>query len=269
MVKNWAAEIEKEEKAIKKDPSNANNHYNYGWALIQSKAEELYKDELDAETKKLVEKAEKSLKKAMEIAPEHGRAHLLLGQLYRYTKRDEEAIEYAKFAMGLPKDTNDWFAAAETVASSYMGLEKASEALDVLEEIRKYYPNNAMILFKLGACYWAVGKLKEAERDLAHLLKVEPGHPQGNYMLPEVRKALEKQKAPTPSTNSGAGASGNRGPAMSPDQMQAKAAVLAQKLQKQVTEITSSGLPPAEQQKRITRVQQDFNDELAALMKQP
>jgi len=269
MAKDWNAEIAKNEKALKKEPDNANNHYNYGWALIQSKAEELYKGELDAETKKLVEKAEKSLKKAIEIAPEHGRAHLMLGQLYRYTKRDEDAIEYARFAMGLPKDTNDWFAAAETVASSYMGLEKAAEALDVLEEIRKYYPNNAMILFKLGACYWAVGKLKEAERDLAHLLKVEPGHPQGNYMLPQVRKALEARNAPSPGVKGDAGASDMKGPAISPDQIQAKVAVLAQKLQKQVTEMTNSGLPPAEQQKRITKVQQDFNDELAALMKQP
>jgi tetratricopeptide (TPR) repeat protein len=196
----------------------------------------------------------------------------LLGQLCRYTGRDKEAVEYARYAMGLPKDTNDWFAAAETVASSYMGLEKANEALEVLEEIREHYPDNAMILFKLVACYDFTKRYKEAEEACQHLLKVEPNHPQGKQMLPQIQEKLRKVEAMMAGPAKRDKAGGKDAPAQTsapdPAVMQAKAAALSQKLQKQVAEIMNSGLSSDEKNKRMTKVQKDFNDELAALMKQ-
>lgn len=195
MARDWEKEIEKNKQETEKDPEDANAWYNLGWANIQSVGAKIQSGNLDAECNRKIPVAEAALKKAIELCPEHGRAHVLLSQLYRYIKRYDDAIEQAKVGMGLPPDSEDWFAAAETVASCYMLKEDMPHSIEYLEIIKEQRPNDPMTIFKRACCYWQVGNLDGAEEEFEHLSKIPGGNPNAPSLLAQVRAAQAKRGA--------------------------------------------------------------------------
>lgn len=192
MAKDWNKEIEKNKKETEKDPEDANAWYNLGWATIQSVGAKIQGGNIDAECKEKIPTAEAALKKAIAVCPQHGRAHVLLAQLYRYIAKYDDAIKYAKTGMELPPDSDDWFAAAETVASCYMLKEDMPHSIEYLEIIKEQKPNDPMTIFKRACCYWQVGNLDGAEEEFEHLTKIPGGNPNAPSCLAQVKAAKAK-----------------------------------------------------------------------------
>jgi tetratricopeptide (TPR) repeat protein len=268
MAKNWNAEIENYKKETETDPEDSNSWYNYGMANIQSVGAKIQSGNLDAECKQKIPVAESALKKAIELYPQHGRAHVLLGQLYRYTKQYDDSIKYAKKGLELPPDTSDWFAAAETVASCYMLKEDMPHSIEYLELIKEHYPDEPMTIFKRACCYWEAGKLDAAEEEFEHLTKIPGGNPNAPSCLEQVR-AKKAQLAGTSEKKKAT----SKGPAKAEDtskkvqDVQAKAQELGNKLTEDIKKVMASDMPPEKKSAEVTRLQKEFNDKLTALMK--
>src|SRR5688572_18115715 len=92
-------------------PMDANDHYNRGLGLMKSIQGPLTSMKLDAKAKKVAADAETSLKNALELADNHGRAHIMLGMLYRYTGVPKKGLPHFKRGMELPPDSDDWLKA--------------------------------------------------------------------------------------------------------------------------------------------------------------
>jgi|GEM_PF-6558642 len=193
MAKDWNKEIEKFKKETETEPEDSNSWYNFGMANIQSVGAKLQSGNLDAECNQKIPVAETALKKAIELYPQHGRAHVLLGQMYRYTKQYDESIRYAKKGLELPPDSSDWFAAAETVASCYMLKEDMPHSIEYLELIKEHYPDDPLTIFKRACCYWQAGNLDGAEEEFEHLTKIPGGNPNAPSCLQQVKAAQAKR----------------------------------------------------------------------------
>jgi tetratricopeptide (TPR) repeat protein len=273
--KDWNKEIEKYRKETETDPKDADAWYNMGVALIQSVGAKIQGGALDAECKEKVPKAESALKRAIELFPQHGRAHVLLAQLYRYIKRYDESIEYAKVGLGLPPGSQDWFAAAETVASCYMLKNDMPHSIEYLEIIKEQFPDDAMTIFKRACCYWEVGKLDEAEEEFAHLVKVNPSHPNAQSCLDQVRqkkasvaggavsKKEDKKADVTPKKDDKKADATQK----KVQDAQAKGQALGKKLSEDIQKVMASNMAPEKKSAEVTRLQKEFNDDLQKLMK--
>jgi tetratricopeptide (TPR) repeat protein len=302
MAKDWNKEIENYKKDTDADPTDSNAWYNFGMANIQSVGAKLQSGNLDAECKQKVPVAESALKKAIELYPQHGRAHVLLGQLYRYTKQYDDAIKYSKKGLELPPDTNDWFAAAETVASCYMLKEDMPHSIEFLELIKEHYPNDPMTIFKRACCYWQAGNLDGAEEEFEHLTKIPGANPNAPSCLQQVRAAQAKrsgtpkavtsepvkvdepaekievapkvQARPRPSKKDEDASKTQAKAQTKADETtkkvqdsQAKAQELGKKLTDDIKKVMASDMPPDKKGAEVTRLQKEFNDNLTSLMK--
>jgi len=263
--KDWDKEIEKFKKESEKDPADSNAWYNIGWATVQSIGGKIQGGNIDAECKEKIPMAEVALKKAIELYPGHGRAHVLLGQLNRYLKRYDEAIEYAKVGLDLPTDSQDWFAAAETVASCYMLKNDMPHSIEFLEVIKGHYPDDAMTIFKRACCYWEVGNLDGAEEEFEHLTKVDPGHPNAASCLAQVRQKKASVGGAAKASKKEDKKAG--GTSKKVEDVQAKAQELGKKLSEDIQKVMASDLPPDKKSAEVTRLQSEFNDKLNKLMK--
>lgn len=262
--KDWNKDVERYRKETEKDPKDADAWYNMGVALIQSVGAKIQGGELDAECKEKVPKAESALKRAIELYPQHGRAHILLGQLYRYITRYDEAIKYAKVGLGLPPGSQDWFTAAETVASCYMLKNDMPHSIEYLDIIKAQFPDDAMTIFKRACCYWEVGKLDEAEEEFAHLVKVNPSHPTAQSCLDQVRqKKADASSGPTPKKDDKKANATQK----KVQDAQAKGQALGKKLSEDIQKVMASNMAPEKKSAEVTRLQKEFNDELQKLMK--
>jgi len=261
--KDWNKEIERYRKETEKDPKDADAWYNTGVALIQSVGAKIQGGDLDAECKEKVPKAESALKRAIELFPQHGRAHVLLGQLYRYIKRYDESIKYAKVGLELPPGSQDWFAAAETVASCYMLKEDMPHSIEYLEIIKEQFPDDPMTIFKRACCYWQVEKLDEAEEEFAHLVEVNPSHPNAQSCLDQVRQKKADKAGGAVSKKEDKKADAT--PKKVPD-AQAKGQALGKKLSEDIQKVMASNMAPEKKSAEVTRLQKEFNDDLQKLM---
>jgi tetratricopeptide (TPR) repeat protein len=298
MAKDWNKEIEKFKKDTEKDPEDANAWYNLGWATIQSVGAKIQGGNLDAECKEKIPTAEAALKTAIEVCSQHGRAHILLAQLYRYIAKYDDAIKYAKTGMELPPDSADWFAAAETVASCYMLKEDMPHSIEFLEIIKEHYPNDPMTIFKRACCYWQVGNLDGAEEEFEHLTKIPGGNPNVPSCLAQVKAAKAKHsdvkteaateaakvdepskkvedapKVQAKAKTSKKVEDAPKAQAKADDtskkvqDAQAKAQELGKKLTDDIKKVMASDMPPDKKGAEVTRLQKEFNDKLTLLMK--
>jgi len=263
-IKDWNKEIEKNKKQVEKDPTDSNAHYNLGWALIQSVGAKIQSKNLDAECKEKATLAESELKTAIELYQGHGRAHVLLAQLLRYLDRNDDSIESARPGLGLPPTSQDWFAAAETIASCYMLKNDMPHSIEMLETIKEHYPNDSMTIFKRACCYWEIKDFDKAEKEFEHLTKVDPSHPNAQGCLLQVRQvkantdghtnALKKESKPDPASNKVKAA-------------QTKAQALGEKLSEDIQKVMASSMPQEKKSTEVTRLQQEFNDAIQKLMR--
>lgn len=176
---------------------DANEIYNAGLELAKSIEPALRAGKLSEGQRQILEASEAKFREALELAENHGRAHIMLATLLRYTGRQEEAIPHFRRAMTLPPDTPDWVAACEGLASCLMNPATVAEAIEVLNTGLKQYPDNALFNYKLGACLLETGRRDEAVRRLERAVQSDPSHQGARQMLEQARAAAPAP-APTP-----------------------------------------------------------------------
>lgn len=205
-IEDWDAEVARWRKKSEDEPENADFHYNLGWALVHAHPEKVRGTGEGPETKGVVERAELALLRAVKLDRDNLRAKVLLGQLYRHQGRHEESIRFTTPALALPPDERDWYAAAETVASSHMLLDQVPEALAVLERMKEHHARDPLVAFKLASCCWMLDRLEEAEREFALVVELEPGNEQARTFLQHVRdqRSAGSEPPPAPPTQSDA-----------------------------------------------------------------
>ena len=174
---------------------DANEIYNDGLNLMKSIEGPLRAGTLDAKQKKIAKDAEAKFAKAIDLAPNHGRAHIMFGMLLRFLKRGEEAIDHLETGMELPKESQDWMIACDTLTAVYMDLDRHAEAVKLAQKAVKQRPDEPGGWWKLGASLFAVKKLKESRKALEEGLRNCPGHEGLAGTLSEVLAVLEPGKA--------------------------------------------------------------------------
>ena len=162
---------------------DANDHYNHGLGLMKSIQAPLLAMKLDAKAKKVAAEAETSLKTALEIADNHGRAHIMLGMLFRYTGKPKDALPHFKRGMELPPDSADWLKACEGLGSSLMMLNDGKGAIDVLRQGLLHHPMESMLHYKIGACLVDEGDTEGAKLALQSALGIDPNYADARKLL--------------------------------------------------------------------------------------
>lgn len=123
------------ERALKKDPFNAETYNTLATALIQ---------------KKQFERAEELLNTALSIRPEYVASHVNLGLLHILTKKYDLALEHLLTA--LPQMPNN-SAVQNNIAICYMRLNRHDEAQIRLEELIRRDPKHVGAYFNLAMTY--------------------------------------------------------------------------------------------------------------------
>ncbi len=218
-------------KPARKPNGDPNDLYNRGVRLMGQIERALRAGELSDDEQAIADEAEKALLEALEIAPDHGRALIMLGMLYRYTGRYDEAVDPLKAAMTLPRDCDDWTKAVDTLAAVYMNTDAHKKAVKLLEDAVKDHAGDPFLVVKLAACHDHLGKPAEAKRVLEAGLKAAPGNATMNSALSEVNDKL------------GVAAAAASQAAMPPEAkaLQDKAMKLGQALQKEMESIMNGG----------------------------
>jgi tetratricopeptide (TPR) repeat protein len=231
-------------------PDDSDRQYNLGLALMQSVEPQLRERTVGA-GHLVVDEAESRLRTALSLFARHGRAHIMLGLLLRYTNRHAEAEPHLRFALGLPRESNDWRIAADGLAGTLMELNRHADAVPLLEDAIRAHPRDPWLHLKLGSSLYFAHRMPEAKLALEAGLRSNPGHPQLTAALREVDDAL---RAASPAV-----------PANVAD-VQRRAQDLGAALQQKVMALMQGPLPPEQKAAEVTRLQQEFQAELQKLM---
>lgn len=235
-------------------PMDANDHYNHGLGLMKSIQAPLLAMKLDAKALDVAADAEKSLKTALEIADNHGRAHIMLGMLYRYTNKPKDALPHFKRGMELPPDTADWLKACEGLGSSLMMLNDGPGALKVLREGLLHHPMESMLHYKIGACLVDEGDVDGAKLALQSALGIDPSYADAKALLDQIGGSVEP--AATPQAQAG-------------EIDYAAAAVEAQRLgvelQAEMMKIMAGKGSPEQKSAKAMKLQEEFQKKVKAL----
>ncbi len=178
----------------KKPAGDANEHYNKGIGIMRQIEAPLREGALNPAQKKAAGEAESELRTAIEIASNHGRAHIMLGMLLRFLKRGKEAIEHLETGLELPPESADWMIASDTLSGVYMDLEQYDAAAKNAKAATKHHPDDPLGWWKLGASLYESKKYKESRKVLEDGLGHCPGHAGLAGSLAEVMAILEPPK---------------------------------------------------------------------------
>jgi TolB-like protein/Tfp pilus assembly protein PilF len=124
-----------------------------------------------------LEKAIAEGEKAIALAPNNPRNHILLAGSLNAAARPEEAIVYAKKAMRLEPYYPAWFV-AEVLAPAYDQAERYEEELAIAEKLLEralkgeWPPQRAHRI--LAVCYARLDRMEEAQAHAAESLKIDP-----------------------------------------------------------------------------------------------
>jgi tetratricopeptide (TPR) repeat protein len=236
-------------------PDSANSYYNLGLALMHSIQPALRAGTIDAAGTKVAQEAEQHLRTALKMAANHGRAHIMLGNMCRFTNRLSEALPHFEYALGLPPDSDDWLRACDGLASSQMMLNDAPAAIKTLRVGVQNHPKQAILYFKLGVCLADQRDAAGARAALETALALQPDYP-------EARAALQQLAPPPPAAPVPAGAIDY-----------VAAAKETERLGKELTEtvmalMTGPGTPE-EKQAKTAKLQEEFQRKVKSLYGAP
>ncbi|MFO0722727.1 MAG: tetratricopeptide repeat protein [Myxococcota bacterium] len=171
-----ASPLDDARAAAKAHPKDANVQYDFGLALMKEIEVDLRNGKLSAPEKKLAAESEKAYLRALELAPDHGRAHIMLGMLYNFTAQYEKATPHLVRGMTLPKGSQDWWIAADTLVNVYFNQSQPAPAAPILEQIVEARPKDAGAHYKLGLAYLFTGRKPQAAQEFKRTLELEPDH---------------------------------------------------------------------------------------------
>ncbi|MCE9583388.1 MAG: hypothetical protein K8T20_12955 [Planctomycetes bacterium] len=239
-------------KAAPPASGDANDHYNHGLRLMMSIEAELRGGTAVSGSPGVVAEAEASLKKALELASNHGRAHIMLGNLYRFTDRAAKGVPHFEEGLGLPPESDDWVKACDGLASCHMTLGADAAAVKALKLGIKNHPSNDLFHFKLGAVHVDAGRIPEAKKSLEKVLELHPGHSLAVQLLESIGGTAKQAAGWTGPAGGGSGEP--------PDYVAAgkKAEKLAADLQAEMAKIMSGTGSPEAKTKKAQKLQEDF-----------
>jgi tetratricopeptide (TPR) repeat protein len=188
---DFKAEIAERRADVKADPDDANAHYNLGLMLLRSIEAPLRGGALSAGDKKAAAEAEKSFKKALDLADNHGRAHIMIGMLFRFTMRYQEAEPHLKRGLELPPESQDWMNACDTLAACYMEQERYDDAVTILEPAILHHASDPLGYWKLGSSLFSLKRYPESRKVLEAGLQACPGHAGLAASLSELLQVME------------------------------------------------------------------------------
>ncbi len=228
---------------------DANEVYNEGLRLAKTVEKQLRGGRLSAADVAIVNQAVERFQKAIELADNHGRAHIMLGNMFRYTGRGTEAIPHFERAMGLPEDSDDWVKACDGLASCLMEPATLDRAIEVLRLGVKHHGRDPVLLYKLGACLVEKGENADAATVLETCVEVDPSHS-------PARQLLDRAKAMVAAAAQGPGPS-YEVPAEYAEK-QKKVEKLATELQAAIQKLMLGKESPEQKTAKAMKLQQDF-----------
>lgn len=171
-----ADSIDEARAAAKAAPKDANAQYNLGLTLMRSIEPQLRAGQLSPADKKVAAEADKAYERALKLAPTHGRAHIMLGMLCNFTGAYKRAVPHLEKGMELPRDSQDWWIAADTLVNVYFNQNQPAPARPVLEQIVEVKPNEPSGHYKLGLVYFFAQEKDKAKREFSRVLELDPSH---------------------------------------------------------------------------------------------
>lgn len=178
-----AASVDEARTEAEASPKDANAQFNLGLALMQSIEPQLRAGQLSDDARKVATEADKAYERALKLAPNHGRAHIMLGMLCSFTQQFDRAIPHLRRGMQLPKESQDWWISADTLVNVYFKQNKPVPAVPVLEQIVKQRPQDANAHYKLGLAYMFTQKREKAKGELERTLELQPDHSEARRQL--------------------------------------------------------------------------------------
>ncbi|MGE0825266.1 MAG: tetratricopeptide repeat protein, partial [Candidatus Binatia bacterium] len=138
--------------------------------------------------KKQYEQAIAEGKRAIALDPNDADGYVTLGEILRFAGRPEEGIELIEKAMRLNPQYPAMYLV--TLGINYRVAGRYEEALTPLKRFRTLNPNVWHVQANLAACYAELGRLEEAQTEVAELQRLAP-----NFSL-EVYKQFLPYKDP-------------------------------------------------------------------------
>lgn len=158
------------------DMTDTNTLFNQGLALMTTIERELRSGELSEADLEVAAEAENIFRSVIEVAPNHGRAQIMLGMLLNFLGRHMDAVPPLMVGMQLPKESADWVIAADTYVNAWFNMNQPAPAMPVLMEMVQHHPENVSGHFKLGLVYATLGVPQMAVPSLQKALELDPSH---------------------------------------------------------------------------------------------
>ncbi|MBW2732758.1 MAG: tetratricopeptide repeat protein [Deltaproteobacteria bacterium] len=184
----FAGAVQAARAKVKQSPRSPNAQYDLGLALMQSVKHQLRGGRMGTRDKSVAKEAEQAFKTALRLNKRHGRAHVMLGMLYKFTKRYGEATVHLKAGMRLPPKSQDWWIAATTLVNVYFKQNKPKPAIPVLRALIKQRPGDVDAHYKLGLSYAFTKKKPAAIIEFKKTLKLKAGHHRAATWLKKLQK---------------------------------------------------------------------------------
>lgn len=112
-----------------------------------------------------------SLKRALEIDPKFVRAWLWLGEIYKYLRQFDPALQAYRKAIDIDPTQSVSYKA---LASTLFGMKKYEDALPVLRDLVRVAPDDADGLSALGTAFFVLKRYKEAVSAFESAVKLSP-----------------------------------------------------------------------------------------------
>jgi tetratricopeptide (TPR) repeat protein len=157
-------------RALELGPLLPETHVALGWVRWD------FEDDLSS--------AEAAFRRAIELRPDNGHAHMMLAHLLEHTDRQEEALEEAERAVRLDPMSAS---ARRGMVHFKVRLRDWSGALDLLRENVDLYPADAVAHSGYGYFLTGLGRPKEGLEQTRRALELDPANPAirelGAYVL--------------------------------------------------------------------------------------
>ena len=134
------------------------------------------------------EQAISAAEKAISLQPNNPYGYSALAEILKFAGRPEEVIELLEKAMRLnPRYPSTYLFQS---GSSYYYMGRYNKALEILKRAVIHRPNHQPIHLYLTAIYTELGRKKEAQAELAEVLRISP-----NYSLKDLERGPYKDPA--------------------------------------------------------------------------
>ena len=118
-----------------------------------------------------------ALRHAVEIDPKFTRAWLWLGEIYKFTRQSDLAVQSYRKAVDIDQQPVSY----KALGFALMGTGKFEDAIPVWQALVKISPDDANALSALGGAFFAAKRYAEAAATMESAIKLTPDHP-GPYV---------------------------------------------------------------------------------------